>query len=406
MRVVDVVTVQVDTVIVHEPKVKVDLSRSIDNIKFRFHFAFNEDCDNFTVYRCTTLPLIRSVFDGSMATCFAYGQTGSGKTYTMSGQGQLKGLYTLAASDVFRMLQTYGSASFEIRVSFFEIYGSKVLDLLNDKSPLKIMEDNRQRVVVVGLTEVEVSDESVMLDLINKGNVARTSTNTKGNENSSRSHAVFQILLFRESSLHGKLSLVDLAGNERGSDTIISNRQTQLEGAEINKSLLALKECIRAFGKPGAHLPFRASKLTQILKDSFTGKRSRTCMIAMISPGQNFCENTLNTLRYANRVKELKHSTDGSAHTDGHIVNDKLIQNPQNPPYTQVRSLSLLPNGSILLAAFYKRYAPVVEALQKIERLKAVDNTSADEARRAIRRLLKLNQMALNHTLDDLQKLR
>jgi len=117
----------------------------------------------------------------------------------------------------------------------------------------------------------------------------------------------FQILLRTTASakLHGKFSLIDLAGNERGVDTCSSDRQTRMEGAEINKSLLALKECIRALGKKGAHLPFRVSKLTQVLRDSFIGEKSRTCMIAMISPGLGSCENSLNTLRYANRVKEL-----------------------------------------------------------------------------------------------------
>jgi len=99
--------------------------------------------------------------------------------------------------------------------------------------------------------------------------------------------------------------LIDLAGNERGADTSSADRQTRMEGAEINKSLLALKECIRALGRKGAHLPFRVSKLTQVLRDSFIGEKSKTCMIAMISPGLSSCEHSLNTLRYANRVKEL-----------------------------------------------------------------------------------------------------
>lgn len=99
-----------------------------------------------------------------------------------------------------------------------------------------------------------------------------------------------------------------IVGNERGQDTKSSDRQTRMEGAEINKSLLALKECIRALGRrAGAYLPFRASKLTQVLRDSFIGDKSRTSMIAMISPGMGCCEHTLNTLRYADRVKELGH---------------------------------------------------------------------------------------------------
>ena len=103
----------------------------------------------------------------------------------------------------------------------------------------------------------------------------------------------------------GKMSFIDLAGSERGADTIDQNKQTRMDGAEINKSLLALKECIRALDMEKKHLPFRGSKLTQVLKDSFTGN-SKTTMIANISPASLCCEHTLNTLRYADRVKELK----------------------------------------------------------------------------------------------------
>lgn len=101
------------------------------------------------------------------------------------------------------------------------------------------------------------------------------------------------------------MSFIDLAGSERGADTLDQNRQTRMDGAEINKSLLALKECIRALDLEKKHTPFRGSKLTQVLKDSFTGN-SKTTMIANISPAASCCEHTLNTLRYADRVKELK----------------------------------------------------------------------------------------------------
>ena len=191
---------------------------------------------------------------------------------------------------------------------FDDVLLPQVFDLLSGKSKLRVMEDGKQQVVIVGLAEIEVDSVDDVLALINRGNVLRTSGKTSANANSSRSHAVFQILLrrgTRKRPLHGKFSLIDLAGNERGADTSSADRQTRLEGAEINKSLLALKECIRALGRKGAHLPFRASKLTQVLKDSFVGDNARTCMIAMISPSMASCEHTLNTLRYADRVKEL-----------------------------------------------------------------------------------------------------
>lgn len=313
---VDVITVpNRDLMVVHEPKLKVDLTKFLENSTFRFDYAFDESANNELVYKYTARPLVQTIFDGGMATCFAYGQTGSGKTHTMGGdfsgktQDCTKGIYALATKDVFRLLKSpkYKNEELVVSSSFFEIYSGKVFDLLNGKAKLRVLEDGKQQVQVVGLIEKEVDSVEEVLKLIQHGNSVRTSGQTSANQNSSRSHAVFQIILrLRKSNrLHGKFSLIDLAGNERGADTSSANRQTRMEGAEINKSLLALKECIRALGRRGAHLPFRASKLTQVLRDSFIGENSRTCMIAMISPGLSSCEHSLNTLRYADRVKEL-----------------------------------------------------------------------------------------------------
>ncbi|KAK7508095.1 hypothetical protein BaRGS_00000334 [Batillaria attramentaria] len=312
----DVLTVpNKENVMVHEPKLKVDLTKYLENQNFRFDYAFDEHASNDMVYRYTAKPLVESIFEGGMATCFAYGQTGSGKTHTMGGdfttKGQqdcAKGIYCLAAKDVFRLLHSkYKKLDLVVGASYFEIYSGKVFDLLNKKIRLRVLEDHKQQVQVVGLREEPVDSVEDVLQLIQHGNNVRTSGQTSANQHSSRSHAVFQLILrYRQKNkLHGKFSLIDLAGNERGVDTSSSDRQTRMEGAEINKSLLALKECIRALGRNGAHLPFRASKLTQVLRDSFIGEKSRTCMIAMVSPGMSCCEHTLNTLRYADRVKEL-----------------------------------------------------------------------------------------------------
>lgn len=313
---VDVVTVpNGDRVVVHEPKLKVDLTKFLENSTFRFDYAFDETASNELVYKYTARPLVQTIFKGGMATCFAYGQTGSGKTHTMGGdfsgkvQDCSKGIYALATKDVFKLLKSpqYRNEGLVVSASFFEIYSGKVFDLLNAKAKLRVLEDGRQQVQVVGLVEREVDSVDEVLELIQQGSSVRTSGQTSANQNSSRSHAVFQINVRRRNSgrLHGKFSLIDLAGNERGADTSSANRQTRTETAEINKSLLALKECIRALGRRGAHLPFRASKLTQVLRDSFIGENSRTCMIAMISPSLSSCEHSLNTLRYADRVKEL-----------------------------------------------------------------------------------------------------
>jgi kinesin family member 2/24 len=167
----------------------------------------------------------------------------------------------------------------------------------------------------------------------------RTSGTTAANSNSSRSHAVLQIILKTSSPIGsqsnistvpsstsrtntnnnnpavlrrltkevGKMSLIDLAGSERGKDTASGDRVQRMEGSEINKSLLALKECIRALGRgDGSHVPFRGSTLTKVLRDSFIGDKSKVCMIAMVSPTHSDVENTMNTLRYADRVKELR----------------------------------------------------------------------------------------------------
>ena len=293
---IDVITIpSKDKILVHEPKTKVDLTKYLENQNFRFDYTFDESSTNKLVYKYTAKSLVESIFNGGMATCFAYGQTGSGKTHTMGGEFQGKsqdsrnGIYALAAEDVFKLLQSsrYRSKNLVVSCSYFEIYSGKVFDLLSGKSKLRVLEDAKQQVQIVGLKESEVSSVEDVLDLITNGNNLRTSGQTSANANSSRSHAVFQIVLrenTRRKPLHGKFSLIDLAGNERGADTNSANRQTRMEGAEINKSLLALKECIRALGRKGAHLPFRASKLTQVLRDSFMGDNARTCMIAMINP--------------------------------------------------------------------------------------------------------------------------
>ncbi|KAK9968741.1 hypothetical protein ABG768_003049 [Culter alburnus] len=344
----DVITIpSKDVVMVHEPKQKVDLTRYLENQTFRFDYAFDDTSTNEMVYRFTARPLVETIFERGMATCFAYGQTGSGKTHTMGGdfsgknQDCSKGIYALAARDVFLMLKkpNYKKLDLQVYATFFEIYSGKVFDLLNRKAKLRVLEDGKQQVQVVGLQEREVKCTEDVLKLIEMGNSCRTSGQTSANAHSSRSHAVFQIILRRRGKMHGKFSLIDLAGNERGADTSSADRQTRLEGAEINKSLLALKECIRALGRNKPHTPFRASKLTQVLRDSFIGENSRTCMIATISPGMASCENTLNTLRYANRVKEFGISPSDIPFSQGGGGRSEL-----SPTY-EVKELSIDPSA-------------------------------------------------------------
>jgi len=344
------------TLCVHECKLKVDLTKYLDNHKFRFDYTFNETSTNELVYRYTAKPLVETIFNQGMATCFAYGQTGSGKTHTMGGDfsGKTQGIYGLAANDVFKLLKSakHRSKDLVVSSSFFEIYGGKVFDLLNKKKKLRVLEDGQGQVQVVDLQEIIVHNVQDVFKLIERGMKVRTSGQTSANQNSSRSHAVFQIILRKQGYgkegsmglLHGKFSLIDLAGNERGADTSSSDRQTRMEGAEINKSLLALKECIRALGRKGAHLPFRASKLTQVLRDSFIGENAKTCMIATVSPGMSCTENTLNTLRYADRVKEL--GPEGGPSKKNNNGNDDDVIGKGNEKYRNAELAMLCTHSS------------------------------------------------------------
>lgn len=166
---------------------------------------------------------------------------------------------------------------------------------------------------IVGLSEKKVDTVTELMNVITFGLSSRTTGVTGANVDSSRSHAILQICMKdAQGRLQGKISFIDLAGSERAADTIDQDKQTRLDGAEINKSLLALKECIRALDQDKRHTPFRGSKLTLVLKDSFVGN-CRTLMIANVSPTAGCSEHTLNTLRYADRVKELKKGPGKSA---------------------------------------------------------------------------------------------
>ncbi|KAE9050525.1 Diatom spindle kinesin-1 [Phytophthora rubi] len=297
--------------IVHDCKLKVDgITKYLDSNAFNFDHTFDESATNESVYMHTAQPLVKFVFhDGGHATVFAYGQTGSGKTHTM------QGIQSQIAADVFAQADDFARCGYplDICVSFFEIYGGRCQDLLH-RQVLTIREDGAGEVQIVDLEEVQPQNTEELLQVISKGNSLRTTHATEMNDVSSRSHCICQINLREKGGgrLHGKLSLIDLAGSERGEDTKNHNRQRRMESAEINRSLLALKECFRALdsGGRGTHIPFRASKLTQVLKDSFVNAKARTVMIAAVSPCASSSDHTLNTLRYADRVKEKRVSAD------------------------------------------------------------------------------------------------
>jgi Kinesin motor domain len=244
---------------------------------------------------------------------FLFLNAGSGKTYTISG------LHRLVARDFFRALSTPEYKDLSISITFLEISGSRCSDLLHGGSKVTILEDAKQRVVCSGLQEEKVTTSDELLDMIGRGCAERSTHATEMNAQSSRSHAICDIIL-RDAAgvVKGSVSLVDLAGSERAADSKSHGAARRLESAEINKSLLALKECIRALAARGAaaaigggpdsashiHVPFRASKLTLVLRDSFTSPHARLAMIATVAPAASATDHSANTLRYADRVKE------------------------------------------------------------------------------------------------------
>ena len=292
-------------VIVKEQKQKVDLTKYVEEHQFIFDLAYNQETTNEQIYSETVRPMIEAAFNKTKVTCFAYGQTGSGKTYTMMGiKNKIPGLYLLAGYDIFSLLKNYKNLS--IWVSFYEIYCGKLFDLLNERKVLTVREDGKQNICIVGLTEKNVNGLNDLMNIIEYGLINRIVGITGANADSSRSHGIIQIIIKDEKKVqYGKISFIDLAGSERAIDTIDTNKQTKFDGAEINKSLLALKECIRALDQEKKHTPFRGSKLTLVLRDSFIGS-CKTLMIGNISPSLSSSEHTLNTLRYADRVKELR----------------------------------------------------------------------------------------------------
>lgn len=294
-----------------EPRVRVDLTKYVEVHEFCYDEVFDSDITNYEVYKRTAYHLVDYIFTGGKATCFAYGQTGSGKTHTML--HPQNGIYAMAAKDIFKKLEDDRFRHLVVTSSFYEIYQGHLHDLLNSRARVFAREDANQNVCINNLKEVEIATVDELFRIFTLGNACRTTGATGTNSDSSRSHAILQIALKDpECDKHaGKLSFIDLAGSERGGERGDVGRQTRMEGSEINKSLLALKECIRALDQDSKHTPFRQSKLTQVLKDSFVGY-SRTCMIATISPSLSNSEHTLNTLRYADRVKELRPETAAS----------------------------------------------------------------------------------------------
>ncbi|XP_053109829.1 kinesin-like protein KIF21A isoform X8 [Hemicordylus capensis] len=324
---------------------------------FTFDYVFDIESQQEEIYKECIEKLIEGCFEGYNATVFAYGQTGAGKTYTM-GTGfdvnimeEEQGIIARAVKHLFKCVEEkkHGAIKqglpppeFKVNAQFLELYNEEVLDLFdttrdidskNKKSNIKIHEDSAGGIYTVGVTTRTVNTEAEMMQCLKLGALSRTTASTQMNVQSSRSHAIFTVHLCQTrvcppidadnmmdnriisespqlnefETLTAKFHFVDLAGSERLKRTGATGERAK-EGISINCGLLALGNVISALGdksKKATHVPYRDSKLTRLLQDSLGGN-SQTVMIACVSPSDRDFMETLNTLKYANRARNIK----------------------------------------------------------------------------------------------------
>ncbi|KAJ1269639.1 hypothetical protein BS78_07G227200 [Paspalum vaginatum] len=308
--------------------------KQIDRV-FTFDKVFGPTSKQKDLYDQAIIPIVNEVLEGFNCTIFAYGQTGTGKTYTMEGEcrraksgpkGQLPadaGVIPRAVKQIFDTLERQNT-EYSVKVTFLELYNEEITDLLapeeiskvvledRQKKPLPLMEDGKGGVLVRGLEEEIVTNAGEIFSLLERGSAKRRTAETLLNKQSSRSHSLFSITIhIKEATPEGeelikcgKLNLVDLAGSENISRSGAKEGRAR-EAGEINKSLLTLGRVITALVEHSGHVPYRDSKLTRLLRDSLGG-RTKTCIIATVSPSVHCLEETLSTLDYAHRAKSIK----------------------------------------------------------------------------------------------------
>ncbi|KAJ8534042.1 hypothetical protein K7X08_007366 [Anisodus acutangulus] len=319
--------------------------KHIDRV-FTFDKVFGPSAQQRDLYDQAIIPIVNEVLEGFNCTIFAYGQTGTGKTYTMEGECKRSksghnsdlppgaGVIPRAVKQIFDMLESQ-NAEYSVKVTFLELYNEEITDLLapddllkvsiedRQKKQLPLMEDGKGGVLVRGLEEEIVTSASEIFALLERGSAKRRTAETLLNKQSSRSHSLFSITIhIKEANPEGeelikcgKLNLVDLAGSENISRSGAREGRAR-EAGEINKSLLTLGRVISALVEHLGHVPYRDSKLTRLLRDSLGG-RTKTCIIATVSPAVHCLEETLSTLDYAHRAKNIKNKPE---------VNQKMMK--------------------------------------------------------------------------------
>nr|XP_006630558.1 PREDICTED: kinesin-like protein KIF11 [Lepisosteus oculatus] len=315
---------------------------------YTFDMVFGPSAKQIDVYRSVVCPILDEVILGYNCTVFAYGQTGTGKTFTMEGERSpneeytweedpLAGIIPRTLHQIFEKLTSNGT-EFSVKVSLMEIYNEELFDLLSPSPDvterLQMFDDprNKRGVIIKGLEEITVHNKDEVYQILERGAAKRKTASTLMNAYSSRSHSVFSVTIhMKETTMDGeelvkigKLNLVDLAGSENiGRSGAVDKRAR--EAGNINQSLLTLGRVITALVERTPHVPYRESKLTRILQDSLGG-RTKTSIIATVSPASINLEETLSTLDYANRAKNIMNKPE---------VNQKLTKRALIKEYTE-----------------------------------------------------------------------
>ncbi|MCJ1379869.1 kinesin motor protein cin8 [Xylographa soralifera] len=298
---------------------------ALSNKSYHFDKVFSPAADQSMIYEDVVTPLLEEMLQGYNCTIFAYGQTGTGKTYTMSGDmSDTLGLLSDSAGIIPRVLHSLfdkleaDEAESSVKCSFIELYNEELRDLLSveENARLKIFEDGQKKghsaTIVQGMEESHIKTAAAGIRLLQEGSHRRQVAATKCNDLSSRSHTVFTVTVYIKRTAEdgedfvsaGKLNLVDLAGSENIQRSGAENKRAA-EAGLINKSLLTLGRVINALVDKSSHIPYRESKLTRLLQDSLGG-RTKTCIIATVSPAKSNLEETISTLDYAFRAKNIR----------------------------------------------------------------------------------------------------
>ncbi|KAH3680499.1 hypothetical protein WICMUC_000287 [Wickerhamomyces mucosus] len=384
--------------------------------RFVFDKLFDEDSTQETVYHNTTRPLLDSVLDGFNSTVFAYGATGCGKTHTISGTIDQPGIIFLTMKELFEKIdQLRDEKIIDISLSYLEIYNETIRDLMepeNNSKNLNLREDSNKRVIVSNLSSHKPNSVEQVMDMIIIGNKNRTVSSTEANSTSSRSHAVLQINVMQknrtaeliEDHTFATLSIIDLAGSERAAAT--KNRGERLhEGANINKSLLALGNCINALCdlRRRNHVPYRDSKLTRLLKFSLGGN-CKTVMIVCISPSSHHYDETLNTLKYADRAKEIKTKVIRNQHSlDRHVGSYLKMITDQKLEIEELRKRESIKIEQSISQFKIKRERISIGILEFIDTLKQNLNTAKFEQIKKRKTLILCKRRLILQQLNELQ---